>query len=119
MDSRTQGPRPRTQKKSEAKAKDRPSRGQEPRTQAQLLSKKKSSEKSSGDLQKKGLQKKFSGDLPKKRSSEKMFMRSPEKNVFQKIFQALHKLLTTQEIVLPSSRGQRNFRGLEASRPRT
>ena len=54
----------------------------------------------------------------KKRSSEKFFGRSPEKNIFQKIFQALHKLLTTTKIVLSSSRGQANFRGLEASRPR-
>ena len=54
----------------------------------------------------------------KKRSSQKFFMRSPQKNVFQKIFQALHKILTIQKIVLSSSRGQANFRGLEASRPR-
>ena len=56
---------------------------------------------------------------PKKRSSQKFFKRSPQKNVFQKIFQALHKILTIQKIVLSSSRGQANFRGLEASRPRT
>ena len=54
----------------------------------------------------------------KKRSSQKLFKRSPQKNVFQKIFQALHKILTIQKIVLSSSRGQDNFRGLEASRPR-
>ena len=114
VESRTHGsrPRPRTQKKSEAKAKakdslseDRHSRGQgqecsRPRTKdqghkAQVLSKKK-----------------------KKRSSQKFFKRSPPKNVFQTIFQALHKFLTFQKIVLSSSRGQANFRGLEASRPR-
>ena len=50
----------------------------------------------------------------KKRSSRKIFKRSPLKNVFQKIFQALHKILTFQKIVLSSSRGQTNFRGLEA-----
>ena len=44
--------------------------------------------------------------------------RSPQKNVFEKIFQALPKILTIQKIVLSSSRGQANFRGLEASRPR-
>ena len=55
----------------------------------------------------------------KKRSLQKFFKRSPLKNVFQKIFQALHKILTFQKIVLSSSRGQANFRGLEASRPRT
>ena len=54
----------------------------------------------------------------KKRSSQKFFKRSPLKNVFQKIFQALHKILTFQKIVLSSSRGQANFRGLQASRPR-
>ena len=55
----------------------------------------------------------------KKRSSQKFFKRSPRKNAFQKIFQPLHKILTFQKVVLSSSRGQANFRGLEASRPRT
>ena len=50
----------------------------------------------------------------KKKFSQKFFRRSPQKNVFQKIFQALHKILTIQKIVLFSSRGQANFRGLEA-----
>ena len=79
-------------------AKDRNARGQGqgPRTQ------------SASALQKK----------KKKRSSQKFFKRSPLKNVFQKIFQAFHKILTFQKIVLSSSRGQANFRGLEASRPR-
>ena len=84
VESRTQGskPRPRTQKKSEARtalprtdtleAKDRNARGQGPRTQGQVLSK-------------------------KKRST-------------QKFFQALHKILTNQKLVLSSSsRGQANF----------
>ena len=114
VESRTQGSRPRTQKKSEAKdslSEDRHSRGQGqecsrprgqgqgPRTQAQaqVLSKKKK----------------------KKRSSQKFFRRSPQNNVFHKNFQALLKILTIQKIVLSSSRGQANFRGLEASRPRT
>ena len=114
-------PRPRTQKNPRPRprtafprtdtleTKDRNARGQGqgPRTQAQVLSKKK------------GLHKNFSGDLKKKRSSQKFFKRSPRKNVFQKIFQALHKILTIQKILLSSSRGQANFRGLEASRPRT
>ena len=69
---------------------------------------------------KKGLHKNFSVDLKKKkkRSSQKFFKRSPQKNVFKKIFQATHKILTIQKILLSSSRGQANFRGLEASRPR-
>ena len=49
----------------------------------------------------------------KKRSSQKFFRRSPQKNVFQKNFQALHKILTNQKIVLSSNRGQANFRGLD------
>ena len=65
---------------------------------------------------KKGLHKTFLSDLKKKkRSSQKFFKRSPQKNVFQKIFQALHKILTIQKTVLSSSRGQANFRGLEAT----
>ena len=110
MESRTQGsrPRPRTQNNPRPRprtafprtdtleAKDRNARGQgqEPRTQAQVLSKKK------------GLHKNFSGNLHKK-------------EFFQKIFQALHKILTIQKIVLSSSGGQASFRGLKASRPRT
>ena len=137
MESRTQGSRPRTQKKFEAKAKDtkkseakakakdslsedRHSRGQgqecsrpRPRT--------KDTSASALQKKKKGLHKNFSGDLKKKkkkRSLQKFFKRSPRKHVFQKIFQALHKILTIQKILLSSSRGQANFRGLEASRPR-
>ena len=88
-------PRPRIAfpRTDSLEAKDRNARGQGPRTQAQVLSK-------------------------KKRSSQKIFKQSPLKNVFQKIFQALHKILTFQKIVLSLSRGQANFRGLEASRPR-
>ena len=48
----------------------------------------------------------------------KNFQAISTKKVFQKIFQALHKILTIQKLVLSSSRGQTNFRGLEASRPR-
>ena len=118
VESRTQGSRPRTQKKSEAKdslSEDRHSRGQgqecsRPRTQAQVLSKKK--KRSSQTFFRRSPKKK-----KKKRSSQKFFKRS-RKNVFQKIFQALHKILTIQKIV-SSSRGQANFRGLEVSRPRT
>ena len=93
-------PRPRTAfpRTGTLEAKDRNAQGQGPRTQ------------SASALPKK-----------KKRSSQKFFKGSPLKNLFQKIFQALHKILTFQKIVLSSSRGQANFRGLEASRrrPRT
>ena len=75
---------------------------------------------------------------PKKRSSKNFFMRSPRKKVSEQIFQAIskenkkglrkfsarflafsNKIFTAQKIVLSSSRGQGNFRGLEASRSRT
>ena len=101
---RTQGSRPRTQKKFQGQG--QPFRGQtlsRPRT-GMLEAKAKDTSASA---------------LQKKRSSQKFFRRSPQKNVFQKIFQALHKILTIQKIELSLSRGQGNFRGLEASRPRT
>ena len=82
--------------------------------------KRKSSPKKKKERKKRSSEKFFRQSRKKKeRFSEKIFRRFPEKTVFQKIFQALHKLLTTQKIVLSSSRGQGNFRGLEASRPRT
>ena len=89
----------------EAKAKDQGHK-------AQVLSKKKKKRSSQKFFRRSPKKKK------KKRSSQKFFRRSPLKDVFQKIFQALHKILTFQKIVLSSSRGQANFRGLEASRPR-
>ena len=66
---------------------------------------------------KKGLHKNFSGDLQKKKVFTKIFQAISTKKRF--IFQVLHNILTIQKIVLFSSRGQANFRGLEASRPRT
>ena len=109
VESRTQGSRarPRAQKKIRGQDQGQPFRGQtlsRPRT-GMLEVKAKDQ----------GHKRKCS---TKKRSSQKFFRRSAEKNVFQKIFQALHKILTIQKIVLSSSRGQANFRGLEASRPR-
>ena len=132
VESRTQGwrPRPRTQKKFEAKAndslsEDRHSRGQGqecsrprqgPRTQAQVLSK-------------------------KKRSSQKFFKRPQKKKVFPKNFQAIStnkrfpKNFSSASQNFNNSknsavleRGQANFRGLDlrcqglqnlSSRPRT
>ena len=115
VESRTQGsrprPRPRTQKKSEAKAKDSLSEDRHSRGQGQECSRPRPRTK---DTKCKCSPKK----KKKKRSSQKFFKQSPLKNVFQKIFQPLHKILTFQKIVLSSSRGQANFRGLEASRPR-
>ena len=137
MESRTQGsrpwPRPRTQKKNRGQGQGQLFRGQtlsRPRTgmleAKDQEHKRKCSPKS---------QKFFRRSLKKKRSSQKFFRRSPKKkkkkglhknflgdlhkSTFSKtIFQALHKILAIQKIVLSSSRGQANFRGLEASRPR-
>ena len=93
----------------EAKAKDQGHK-------AQVLSKKKKKKVFTKIFQ--AISKKKKKKKKKKRSSQKFFKRSPRKNAFQKIFQPLHKILTFQKIVLSSSRGQANFRGLEASRPR-
>ena len=93
----------------EAKAKDQGHK-------AQVLSKKKKKRSSQKFFRRSPKKKKKK--KKKKRSSQKFFKRSPRKNPFQKIFQPLHKILTFQKIVLSSSRGQANFRGLEASRPR-
>ena len=63
---------------------------------------------------KKGLHKNFSSDLQKKKKGlHKNFSSDLHKKTFS------IKILTIQKIVLYSSRGQANFRGLEALRPRT
>ena len=54
----------------------------------------------------------------KKRSSQKYFGRSQKKGLHKNFSGDLHKILTIQKLVLSSSRGQANFRGLEALRPR-
>ena len=95
--SRTQGsrPRPRAQNKSEAKdslSEDRHSQGQGQECSRPRPRTKDTSAKIFQAISKK-----------KKRSSQKFFKRSPQKNVFQKIFQALHKILTIQKILLSSS----------------
>ena len=105
----------------EAKAKDSLSEDRHSRGQGEECSRPRPRTKdtSASALQKKRSSQKFFRQSPKKkRSSQKFFRRSPQKKVFQKIFQALHIILTIQKILLSSSRGQANFRGLEASRPR-
>ena len=110
-------------KKSEAMAKDSLSEDRHSRGQGQECSRPRTKDTSASALQKKkkkGLHKKFLGDLKKKKKKKR--------KVFTKIFQALHKILTIQKIVLSSSRGQASFRGLDlrgqglqnvSSRPRT
>ena len=90
----------------------------------QTLSRPRTKDTSASALQKKkGFHKNFSGDFPKKkrkkRSSQKFFQAISKKKGLHKNFSSdLHKILTNQKIVLSSPRGQANFRGLEASRPR-
>ena len=49
----------------------------------------------------------------------KIFFVDLQKTVQKNIFQPIYKILTIQKIVMSSSRGQGNFRGLEDLRPRT
>ena len=114
VESRTQRskPRPRTQKNLRPRTtlprtdtletKGRNARGQEPRTLTQVFSKKKTSPKFS------------SGDLHKQKVFKNFFEAISKKNDPKKILQ----ILATQKLVLSSSQGQGNFRGLEASRPK-
>ena len=92
-------PRPRTAlpRTDTLEAKDRNARGhgQGPNTQTQVFSKN------------------------KKKIFRKVFQAiCKKKNDLEKKFQPIDSILTIQKIVLSSSRGQGNFRGLEASRPR-
>ena len=75
---------------------------------------------------KKGLQKLFSGDLKKKVLKKllscDLLVRKIKKGLrkFSARFLAFfNKISTAQKILLSSRRGQANFRGLEASMPRT
>ena len=109
----------------EAKAKDRPSRGQGPRTQSQVFSiKKKRLQKfffrrSQNKVFKNFFQAKkifknsFSGDL---------YLRKPKKRsllIFRKVSGVFPRNFKGSKIMLSSSRGQGNFRGLEDLRLRT
>ena len=88
-------------KKSEAEAKDSLSEDRHSRGQGQECSRPRTKDTSARVLS-------------KKKVFTKIFQAISTKNVFQNIFQELHKILTIQKIVLSSSRGQANFRGLEA-----
>ena len=129
MESRTLGsrpnPKPRTQKKFEAKATDRPSRGQGPRTQTQVFRKKKGSQNLfSDDPKKKDFKKIFSGEkAPQIFFSGDLYLRKLKKRnlcgFLARFLAFSNKISNGSKIVLSSRRGQGNFRGLEASRPRT
>ena len=108
MESRTQGWKPRTLKNFEAK--DRPSRGQDQGHRRKCSQKKKVFKKL---FQAKTVFKNFfSGDL---------YLRKPKKRylqIFCKVSGVFQQNFNSSKIALSSSRGQGNFRGLEASRPR-
>ena len=86
--------------------------GQGPRTQTQVFSKKEKVFKNFFLAIFKKKKKK------KRKVFKKIFQAISKKTVQKKIFQPIYKILTIQKLVLSSSRGQANFRGLEASRPR-
>ena len=102
VESRTQGsrPRPRTQKKSEAK--DSLSEDRHPRGQGQECSRPRPRKKDTS-----------ASAFQKKRSSQKFLRRSPQKNVFQKIFQALHKILLFKKLCCPRAEDRPIFEDLK------
>ena len=123
--------------KLEAKAKAKETKKFRGQNQRQTLSRPRPRTKDTGAsiLQKKRFLKKFSSNLKKKVfknffQAKKVFkkffsgdfhLRKTKKGLrkFTARFLALsNKISTVQKIVLSSSRGQANFRGLEASRPR-
>ena len=97
----------------EAKNRNARAQGQGPRTQAQVFSKnKRSSKKYSRRSQKKDLQKFFSSDLQLRKTKKCLYKFSARFLAFS------NEISSVQKIVPSWSRGQGNFRGLEASRPR-
>ena len=99
---RTQGsrPRPTTQKKSEVK--DSPSEDRPSRAQGQECSRPRPRPKDT------------SATVLQKKIFKKIFRRSPIKHAFQNFFSGDLQNFNNSKKVLPSSRGQGNFRGLEA-----
>ena len=102
-------------------AKDRLSEDRHSRGQGQECSRPRTKDTSASALQKKKIKvfKNFFQAISKKKKVfTKIYQAISTKKRFLKIFQALHKFWTIQKILLSSSRGQANFRRLEASRPR-
>ena len=89
-------------------------------TDARVLKKKRFSKHFFKQSQKKGLQKFFSCEKGFQKGNFSLEENKKGLRNFSAWFLALsNKISTVQKIVLSSSRGQGNFRGLEASRPRT
>ena len=124
VDSRTQGsrPRPRTQKNFEAKAKDRPSRGQGQGHRRKCSPKKKGPQNFFWAISKNGLKNFFSGEKGLQNFfSVHLYLRKPKRRslqIFRKVSGVFQQNFNRLKIVLSSSRGHSNFRGLEGSRPR-
>ena len=98
-------------------------RGQGPRTQTQVFSKKKGLKTFfSGDLKKKVFKNFFQAKkVFKNFFSGDLYLRKPKRRslqIFRKVSGVFQRNFKGSKIVLSSSRGQGNFRGLEASRPR-
>ena len=114
VESRTQGSRPRTQKKSEAK--DAPSEDRPCRCQRTKNITRKS-------FVKKGLRsksRKFSAKFGRSAYKKKIFARKFASSLAcSSNAHDLGKFSASQKIVLPSSRGQGIFEDLQASRPRS
>ena len=98
------------------KAKDSPSVDRLSRGQRQECSRPRTEDTNASALKKKNLQKIFSGDLQKK-GLQKNFQVISNKNGLEKIFSANLQNFNPSKTLLSSSRGQGNYRGLEASRP--
>ena len=113
-ESRAQGsrPRPRTQKKSEAKAKDILSEDRHSRDQGQECSRPrprtKDTSASALQIKKKGLHKNFSGDLQKKKVFTKIFQAISTKKRFPKNFSSAPQNFNNSKIsaVLKPRTGQ-------------
>ena len=94
-----------------------------PSTQTQVFSKKKRSSKFfSGDLKKKVFKKFFQAKKDfKKICLGDLYLKKPKQRslqIFREVSGVFQRNFNSSKIVLSSSRGQGNFRGLEASRPR-
>ena len=122
MESRRQGSRPRPRTQNNFKAKDRPFRAKAKDTDASVLQKKRSSKFFSGDLKKKVFKNFFQAKKVFKIffSSDLYFRKLKKRSlqIFRKVSGVFQRNFNGLKIVLSSSRGQGNFRGLEASRPR-
>ena len=124
VESRTQGsrPRPRTQKKSEAKdslSEDRHSRGQE---QECSRPRPRTKDTSASALQKRKIFTKIFQTISikkNKRPSQKFFRRFPKKKVFTKIFQAISTKKRFPKNFLSAPQNFNNSKNSAVLEPRT